>query len=188
MRLKAGERADFYLWWGGRRRMESTPGAEEILAGTMRAWRRWIGNLRCQGWPRPELVERSAITLKLISYFENGAFVAAATSSLPECFGGPRNWDYRFSWVRDAAFSAYAFYRVGLARESGGFLGWVMDAVESGERPMVLYTLDGREAPSEREDPDLEGYRGSRPVRWGNGAATQKQHDAYGEILDSAYQ
>ncbi len=187
VKLRAGERADFFLWWAGRHRVETTPGAGEILAGTVRAWRRWVADLRYQG-PQAELVERSAITLKLISHFENGAFVAAATSSLPELPGGERNWDYRFSWVRDAAFSAYAFYRVGLVREAGAFLGWVMDAVESGERPMVLYDLDGREAPPEREDLELEGYRGSRPVRWGNAAATQEQHDAYGEIVDSAYQ
>ncbi len=187
VKLRAGECADFYLWWAGRHHIESTPGAEGILAGTMRAWRRWIADLSYRG-PHALLVARSAITLKLLSHFDNGAFVAAATSSLPERIGGERNWDYRFSWVRDAAFSAYAFNRVGLAREAAGFLGWVIDAVERGEPPMVLYDLDGHAAPPEREDAALEGYRRSRPVRWGNGAATQRQHDAYGEIVDAAYQ
>lgn len=187
VRLKAGERAAFLLWWGGRHRIESTPSVEEILKGTTDAWQRWIGQLSHRG-PRPELVERSAITLKLMNYFENGAFVAAPTSSLPELIGGVRNWDYRFTWVRDCAFTVYAFFRIGLYREAHAFLAWVLDAIERGERPLVLYDLDGHETAPERDDPELEGYRRSRPVRWGNGATDQRQHDAYGEIVDVAFQ
>jgi alpha,alpha-trehalase len=187
LKLKAGDRVDFFLWWAGRHRTEATPGAADILKGTVEAWRRWIGHLRHRG-PRLDMVERSAITLKLMSFFENGAFVAAPTSSLPETIGGVRNWDYRFTWVRDCAFSVYAFYRVGLVREASAFLGWVLDAVERGEKPKVLWNLDGHDAPPEREDPALEGYRRSHPVRWGNAAADQEQHDAYGEIVDAAYQ
>jgi pentatricopeptide repeat protein len=114
--------------------------------------------------------------------------VAAPTSSLPEWIGGPRNWDYRYAWIRDAAFSVYALHRIGLSHEAAGFLAWVLDAVERHGRPRVMYDLDGNKPPEERHDPELEGYRRSAPVRWGNAASGQRQHDVYGEILDCAYQ
>ncbi len=102
--------------------------------------------------------------------------------------GGPRNWDYRYVWIRDAAFSVYALRRIGMGSEAFGFLGWVLEAVERHGRPRVLYDLEGRLPPPEFIDPELEGYRGSSPVRWGNAAADQRQHDVFGEILDCAYQ
>ncbi|MDP8922732.1 MAG: glycoside hydrolase family 15 protein, partial [Chloroflexota bacterium] len=175
------------LAWGRSPHRHQARMPEELLGATADAWRHWTGCIRYEG-PQQALVRRSAITLKLLDHFESGAFVAAPTSSLPEAIGGPRNWDYRYSWIRDAAFSVYAFHRLGLSGEAGGFLGWVLDAAERGGAPKVLYTLDGREPPAEREDPDLEGYRRSPPVRWGNAAADQTQHDVYGEILDCAYQ
>jgi pentatricopeptide repeat protein len=138
--------------------------------------------------PQEAVVRRSAVTIKLLDHFENGAIVAAPTSSLPELIGGSRNWDYRYAWVRDAAFSVYALHRIGLSHEAAGFLGWVLDAVERDGRPHIMYDLDGRRPPAEREDAELEGYRRSRPVRWGNAAAGQHQHDVYGEILDCAHQ
>jgi GH15 family glucan-1,4-alpha-glucosidase len=99
-----------------------------------------------------------------------------------------RNWDYRYTWIRDAAFTVFALRRIGFDTEADAFLGWVLDAFEQSRRPRIMYDLDGGPVPDEREDPELEGYRRSAPVRWGNGAADQHQHDVYGEILDCADQ
>ncbi len=189
--LKSGDRLPILLRWGGGpfRHHHVEPG--ELLTATRKAWRRWAALVKYDG-PRADMVQRSAITLKLLDHFESGAIVAAPTSSLPEGLGGERNWDYRYAWIRDAALSVYALQRVGLPREAAGFLGWVLDAVE-GEveregRPRVLYDLDGRRPPMEGMDAHLEGYRRSAPVRWGNGASEQRQHDVFGEIVDCAYQ
>jgi GH15 family glucan-1,4-alpha-glucosidase len=185
--LEEGETLAFTLCWAHKpaRHHASHPGP--IFEATTDAWRRWIQRLRYEG-PQEALVRRSAITLKLLDHFESGGIVAAPTSSLPEAIGGVRNWDYRYAWIRDAALSVYALYRIGYPREAAGFLSWVLDAVERNGRPRVLYTLDGRVLGPERTDPALEGYRRSAPVRWSNGAAEQVQHDVYGEILDCAYQ
>ena len=99
-----------------------------------------------------------------------------------------RNWDYRYTWIRDAAFTVFALRRIGFGTEADAFLGWVLDAFEQSRQPRIMYDLDGSPVPDEREDPELEGYRRSAPVRWGNGAADQRQHDVYGEILDCADQ
>jgi GH15 family glucan-1,4-alpha-glucosidase len=187
LELNAGDQVYFSLRWrGGSHRYQPTS-PEDLLKSTVHDWHRWIHHLHYDG-PQVAMVRRSAITLKLLDHFENGAMVAAPTSSLPEAIGGSHNWDYRYSWVRDAAFSVYALRRIGLVKEAEGFLGWVLDAIETGGRPRVLYNLDGQQPPPERTDPELEGYRGSRPVRWGNAAADQLQHDIYGEILDCACQ
>jgi GH15 family glucan-1,4-alpha-glucosidase len=184
--LSAGDELTLSLRWGRRvhRVHHAEPG--QGIAETLAAWRRWADVIEYAG-PRPSLVRRSAITLKMMDYLENGALVAAPTSSLPEVIGGHRNWDYRFTWVRDASFSVYALHRIGLRREALGFLSWVLDIGERDGRPRVLYDLDGRQPPPEWRDPDLEGYRRSAPVRWGNAAADQVQHDIYGEIVDCAY-
>jgi GH15 family glucan-1,4-alpha-glucosidase len=187
LELGAGDRIHLFLRWGGGARRSQPFAPDALLQATLVAWRRWLRCFDYRG-PQEPLVRRSAITLKVLDYWPNGAMIAAPTSSLPEAIGGPRNWDYRYAWIRDAAFSVYALRRIGLLREAAGFLGWVLDAVERGGRPKVLYDLDGNPPPPEREDPELEGYRRSRPVRWGNAAAAQRQHDVYGEILDCAYQ
>ncbi len=185
--LDVGERLDLVLSWAGGSRRYRTPPADELLAATTDTWRRWAGVIDYSG-PSEEQVRRSSITLKMLDHFSSGAIVAAPTSSLPEAIGGPRNWDYRYVWVRDAAFSVYALRRVGLTSEATGFLGWVLDSVERAERAAVLYDLDGHVPEGELVDAELEGYRASGPVRWGNGAADQQQNDAYGEIIDCAYQ
>lgn len=163
-------------------------GIAQALEVTTRAWQDWSTTVQHAG-PYADLVLRSAITLKLCDHHGSGAIVAAPTSSLPEAIGGERNWDYRFTWVRDAAYTVYALRRIGLTEESDLFLTWVLDACtrEDG-RPDVLYTLDGHFPEDEVVDEGLEGYRGSAPVRWGNGASGQLQHDVYGEIIDCAWQ
>ncbi|HSC28194.1 MAG TPA: glycoside hydrolase family 15 protein [Vicinamibacterales bacterium] len=185
--LGPGETGFFSLRWGHPPRRHQPVPPERRLDETARAWRGWMRQFQYDG-PEEPLVRRSAITLKLLDHFEAGGMIAAPTSSLPEATGGVRNWDYRYVWIRDAAFSVYALHRIGHSREAAGFLAWVLDAVERHGRPRVVYDLDGATLPPERIDQELEGYRGSAPVRWGNSAAAQVQHDMYGEILDCAYQ
>ena len=185
--LDAGDHLSLVLRWGGRQNRRHTASPDKLLQTTRDVWRSWAQNFVYKG-PQEALVRRSAITLKLLDYFQSGAIVAAPTSSLPEAIGGTRNWDYRYAWIRDAAFSVYALRRIGLSEEAAGFLGWVLDAVERHGRPRVLYDLDGEITQPERQDPELEGYRRSPPVRWGNAADEQRQHDVFGEILDCAYQ
>ena len=184
--LEAGARVHIALQWGRRTHRHQPISPEDILAATRDSWRRWLRTFAYEG-PQYDLVRRSAITLKLLDHVENGALIAAPTSSLPEVIGGVRNWDYRYTWVRDAAFSVYALRSIGLVSESAAYLAWVLDLAERGGHPMVLYNLDGGQPPAEHSDPDLVGYRGSAPVRWGNGAAVQIQNDVYGEIVDCAY-
>jgi alpha,alpha-trehalase len=184
--LAEGDRLDVVLSWGRSHRHHAF-NAEELLAGTAQAWRRWMTHFNYSG-PEESLVRRSAITLKLCDDWVNGSLVAAATSSLPAPIGGVRNWDYRYTWIRDASFSVYAMRQIGFTGEADAFLGWVLDAFEQSRQPRIMYDLHGSEVPGEWEDDELEGYRGSAPARWGNGAADQRQHDVYGEILDCADQ
>jgi GH15 family glucan-1,4-alpha-glucosidase len=184
--LHAGERLDLALSWAGGHRYRRFS-EEELLDATARSWRQWMQGFGYDG-PEGPLVRRSALTLKLCDHWSNGALIAAPTSSLPAPVGGVRNWDYRYTWVRDASFSVYALRRIGFAEEAGAFLGWVLDTIEHGTAPKIMYELEGGPVPDERVDGELEGYRRSAPVRWGNGAADQRQHDVYGEVLDCAYQ
>jgi len=184
--LSAGDHLDLALSWASSRRYHRF-GAQEMIDATADAWRRWMRGFTYTG-PEVALVRRAALTLKLCDHWENGALVAAPTSSMPAPVGGERNWDYRYTWVRDAAFSVYALRRVGYPAEANAFLGWVLDAFEESRAPRIMYDVGGGAVPDEWEDAELEGYRASSPVRWGNGAADQRQHDVYGEVLDCAYQ
>ncbi|MBB5800242.1 GH15 family glucan-1,4-alpha-glucosidase [Saccharothrix ecbatanensis] len=185
--LDAGRQVDVVLRWAPGSARQERRGRGGVLRDTAEAWRRWANLIHYDG-PQGALVRRSALTLKLLDHLPNGAIVAAPTSSLPEEIGGERNWDYRFTWVRDAAFTVYALRRIGLPHEAGQFLSWVLDAVERDGVARVMYTIDGEQPPTEWIDTELAGYRRSTPVRWGNAAAEQTQNDVYGEILDCAYQ
>jgi len=158
---------------------------------TVSYWRRWLSQSRYRGRWR-ETVHRSALVLKLLTYEPSGAMVAAPTTSLPEQIGGGRNWDYRYTWIRDTAFSLYALLRLGFSDEAAGFMDWLTarfrERVGHESGPLqIMYAVDGTaEIPEEVLD-HLEGYRGSAPVRIGNGAANQLQLDIYGELIDSVY-
>jgi GH15 family glucan-1,4-alpha-glucosidase len=163
--------------------------AEDLLEGTVNFWHGWLSKCTYAGRWR-EMVHRSALVLKLLTFEPTGAIVAAPTCSLPEAIGGVRNWDYRYTWVRDAAFTLYGFLRIGLTDEAGAFMRW-MAAPSPDERvntpAQIVYGIDGRRDLTEQTLDHLDGYMGSRPVRIGNGAFTQLQLDIYGEILDSVY-
>lgn len=185
--LRAGETLTVVLHWAGRFRLRQHPETKKLIDQTVYAWRRWASSIDCEG-SQADLMKRSALTLKVLDHAATGAIVAAATSSLPEWPGTPRNWDYRYTWVRDASFSNYVLRRIGDPSDADIFLAWVLTNVERDGMPHVMYTLDGSQPPDEIRDPMLRGYRGSAPVRWGNSASRQHQHDVYGEIIDVAYQ
>ncbi len=163
--------------------------AESAFTETVAYWRRWLAGCTYRGRWR-EVVNRSALVLKLLTYGPTGAIIAAPTTSLPETVGGGRNWDYRYAWLRDAAFTVYGFLRIGFTDEAARFMDWI-DARSHepcGDSPLQLvYGIDGRHDLDEQALDHLEGYRGSRPVRIGNGAAGQLQLDTYGELLDAVY-
>ncbi len=157
---------------------------------TVRFWRNWLAQSTYTGRWR-ETLQRSAITLKLMTYLPTGGLVAAPTAGLPEQVGGERNWDYRFTWVRDASFSVYALLGMGFTEEAASFSQWLLARVlegAGGRTPLnIMYRVDGSTELTEETIEQWEGYRGSYPVRVGNGAAEQLQLDIYGEALDSIY-
>ena len=161
--------------------------ARRLLRETVAFWWRWIGRVRYTG-AYPEPVWRSALALKLMTYAPTGAIVAAPTTSLPEAIGGRRNWDYRFTWLRDASFTLFALFQLQFGEEAHGFFQWLRrTGIGSGAAVQNLYRVDGGRRATEETLDHWAGYRGSRPVRIGNGAVDQLQLDVYGELLDSAY-
>ena len=162
---------------------------DELLEDTLEYWRRWISGCTYEGRWR-EVVHRSALVLKLMVYDPTGALVAAPTMGLPEWVGGVRNWDYRYTWLRDASFALYALISIGFDEEARNFMGWLRDRcnAEDTDGPLQpLYGIDGRAHIEEDELSHLSGYRGSSPVRLGNAAYKQTQLDLYGAVLDAAY-
>lgn len=184
--LEPGERAGFLLGWG-----EDPPRAEAafgLVEETLAWWEAWAGGVAYSG-PFAAAVARSAITLKLCTHMTTGGIVAAPTSSLPELIGGEKNWDYRYTWLRDAALALYAFLATGLQTEGDGFFDWICARVgetrlDEGEGLRIMYDVDGGSDHHEETLPHLEGYRRSSPVRIGNAACTQTQLDVYGDVLD----
>ena len=184
--LHEGETAFAALSWGD----SAPPGAHEEAAArrdqTIGYWRDWLsqGNFVDHAW-RP-LLERSALVLKGLTYAPTGAMLAAATTSLPEELGGERNWDYRYSWVRDSAFMLWALYTMGYEREANDYFSFLADVSEQHEL-QVMYGLDGERKLDEQTLDHLSGYEYTRPVRVGNAAYAQKQHDVWGTVLDAVY-
>ena len=162
---------------------------DELFKQTVEYWRRWLSKCTYSGRWR-EVVQRSALALKLLTFEPTGAMVAAPTMGLPEGVGGERNWDYRYTWIRDAAFTLYGLLRIGFTEEAAAFMGWIearcKDSGSDGSL-QLMYGLDGRHDLSEETLDHLDGYRGSRPVRLGNGAYDQLQLDIYGELMDAVY-
>jgi GH15 family glucan-1,4-alpha-glucosidase len=192
--LQSGQEAVFAIRYsqvdsGHSLREEPLDGAR-LLKETVRFWRTWAAKSQYQGRWR-EMVMRSALVLKLLTYRPTGAIVAAPTTSLPESVGGERNWDYRYTWVRDAAFSVYSLMRLGYTEEAAAFSLFMQQRArepEPGNGPLnVMYGIDGRHDLREETLGHLEGYCGSRPVRIGNAAFAHLQLDIYGELMDSLY-
>jgi GH15 family glucan-1,4-alpha-glucosidase len=190
--LRSGEGIDFVL-------EEAQPSCasgaaspawcEEMRVATARFWRDWVGKSSYTGRWR-EVVNRSALTLKLLTSRHLGSLVAAPTFGLPEQVGGGRNWDYRYTWIRDSAFTLYALLRLGFTSEAHAFVGWIEARCEelgADGGLQIMYGIDGRHDLTEETLEHFEGYRGSRPVRIGNGAYDQLQLDIYGELMDAVY-
>jgi GH15 family glucan-1,4-alpha-glucosidase len=192
--LSAGDVAGLVLEYGADTVRAIAP--EEmtrLYEGTVAWWNRWLGRSTYHGrWQ--EAVTRSAMTLKLLQYAPSGAIVAAPTAGLPEQVGGERNWDYRFTWIRDSSFSIFSLLGLGYVEEAASFLGWLRDrlmeqagaAADSGPLK-IMYRVDGSSDLKEETLDHLEGYKGSRPVRIGNDASDQLQLDIYGEAIDSIH-
>jgi GH15 family glucan-1,4-alpha-glucosidase len=190
--MKEGESGGMVLEsMGGTPRTVTPEQAQRLQDETAQFWRGWLRRSTYRGRWR-EMVLRSAITLKLMTYAPTGALVAAPTAALPEQVGGERNWDYRYTWIRDGSFSVYALLGLGYVDEAAAFLAWLRDRAQeqagSDSGPLkIMYRVDGSSDLTEETLDHFEGWRGSRPVRVGNGAADQLQLDIYGEATDAMY-
>jgi alpha,alpha-trehalase len=188
--LTAGQSAFVALSWGGGHVPASQDEAFSALNTAVAFWRDWLSSAKIPDHPWKPYIDRSALTLKALSYAPTGAIMAASTTSLPETPGGARNWDYRFTWIRDSAFMLRSLYRLGFDWEAIEYWGFVLDAVSGGDlnrrfELQIMYGIGGERDLTEKTLDHLSGYRGARPVRVGNGAWNQKQHDVWGMILDA---
>jgi len=186
LRLRSGQRRWAILSWrAGRPERIAAYRPFDHLRATRRFWRHWAGRLEYDG-PWRHDVQRGALLLKLLQYAPTGAMVAAPTTSLPAWIGGERNWDYRFSWTRDSAMAIRAMNQIGYPDEAQGFFHFVRDTIEERRALDIMVTLDGGDVPDEKVLDHLAGHRESRPVRIGNAARHQIQHDIVGPLLDAA--
>ena len=188
--LTQGQSAFVELSWGDAKVPANQEEAFSALNTTVDFWRDWLSTAKIPDHPWKPYLDRSALTLKALSYAPTGAIMAAATTSLPETPGGARNWDYRFTWIRDSAFMLRSLYRLGFGWEAIEYFGFIIDAVSGGDlnrKPelQIMYGIGGERDLTEKTLDHLSGYRGARPVRIGNGAWNQKQHDVWGMILDA---
>jgi GH15 family glucan-1,4-alpha-glucosidase len=190
--LKAGDKADFLLESEANQEVLGENFSQyvtECLIRTVNYWKDWMGRCTYKGrWL--EVVNRSALLLKLLSSYKYGSIIAAPTFGLPEFIGGQRNWDYRYTWIRDASFTVYSLIRLGYSKEAGSFMNWVEQLfrkIRKDERLGIMYSIDGERQLNEYTLDNFEGYKGSSPVRVGNDAYEQLQLDIYGELMDSVY-
>jgi GH15 family glucan-1,4-alpha-glucosidase len=190
--LRAGESAAFVLEEAvpaGESRSAAPDYVADAFKETVNFWRRWVGRSTYSGRWR-EMVNRSALTLKLLTSAPHGSLVAAPTFGLPEEVGGERNWDYRYTWIRDSSFTLYGLMRLGYTEEAAAFMAWLearCGELEPDGSLQIMYGIDGRHQLTEETLSHLEGYRRSFPVRIGNGAYAQLQLDIYGELMDAVY-
>ncbi|MBF8191179.1 glycoside hydrolase family 15 protein [Nonomuraea sp. K274] len=186
-RLHAGEQAFCALSWSDGDPPASFSEAHRRLTRTADFWHEWISRGTFPDHPWRKYLQRSALTLKGLIYAPTGALLAAATSSLPETPGGERNYDYRFTWLRDATFMLWGLYTLGLDREADDFFCFIADLAEQEADLQIMYGIGGERDLTEHVLDHLSGYEGARPVRIGNGAWDQRQHDVWGVLLDSVY-
>jgi GH15 family glucan-1,4-alpha-glucosidase len=185
--IKEGESRFAALSWNGRTPPRTYDDAYERLVWTAHHWQHWLARGRFPDHPWRNHLERSALTLKGLTYAPTGAVVAAPTTSLPETPGGERNWDYRYSWIRDSTFALWGLYTLGFDWEANDYLYFIADVAERDPELQIMYGIDGERALDERTLDHLHGYEGARPVRVGNAAYGQRQHDLWGAVLDSVY-
>ena len=186
-RMVEGDRHFVALAWSPLPTARTLEEATERLERTQEYWRQWITLGDFPDHPWRSYLQRSALTLKGLTYAPTGALLAAATTSLPETPHGERNWDYRYAWVRDSTFALWGLYTLGFDREADDFFYFVADACRDGHELQVMYGVGGERELDEESLPHLTGYEGAFPVRIGNGAFRQKQHDVWGAVLDSVY-
>jgi GH15 family glucan-1,4-alpha-glucosidase len=186
--LREGDTAFVALSWSEHPAPRDYQEAYERMERTNDFWREWLNRGRFPDHPWRSYLQRSALTLKGLTYAPTGAMLAAATTSLPETPHGERNWDYRYSWIRDSTFMLWGLYTLGFDWEANDFFYFVADAVADGDDPIqIMYGIGGEKQLHEQELDHLSGYEGAQPVRVGNGAWNQKQHDVWGAVLDSVY-
>jgi alpha,alpha-trehalase len=185
--IKEGEQRFAALSWNGAEAPRSVDDAYTRLVWTAHHWQHWLARGTFPDHPWRGHLERSALTLKGLTYAPTGAIVAAATTSLPETPGGERNWDYRYSWIRDSTFALWGLFTLGFSWEANDYLHFIADVAERDDELQIMYGVDGERALTERVLDHLSGYEGARPVRIGNEAYGQRQHDMWGAVLDSVY-
>ncbi|HVY47867.1 MAG TPA: glycoside hydrolase family 15 protein, partial [Minicystis sp.] len=187
--VSPGDRVPFVLtWYPSHERPPENAEPFGAIDDTASYWRKWARCASCPG-PYRDLVVRSLITLKALTYAPTGAIVAAGTASIPESLGGERNWDYRYSWLRDATFTLYAMMHAGYREEAAAWRDWLLRAIAGEPSALqIMYGIAGERRLDEWTPDWLPGYEGSRPVRVGNAAAGQLQLDVYGEVMDAFHQ